>query len=231
MTNEDITFFGDLDRRPDGKVRSQNPIWADKALREQLNESIESEERRIKRGEIPEEHLEGAQSYLKKAKHKKTLVDESKPRLSDEERDIISKGRSIIAEDLKDMLPTDGQMQTGEGVEPHEEVKMMTEPVYKIKSKEVLATLKAANVKIFKGNYCTRNGMVKGFQGASEYLGEDASVEVLRRPDNYSGQQHITTDKDTMSDRMLHSPKPKNKGGRPKGSKNKPEEKKYKVSM
>jgi hypothetical protein len=222
-----IEFFGPVDKKPDGTIRSFMPIWAQEKLCEDVEEEVGMRRRALERGEVPDDAIPGAKQGLERAEEKWNSVRDSRPKLTGEQKDICAKSRKSIGEKLTGMLFTASQMATGVDVQPFKEVEMMTEPCVKVEAHEKEG-YEACGIKIRKGKV-TRQEAERVYILHSKSIGEDPSIEKLRRKDVHENRNYIMVNKDTEADEMMEGPTPRKRGGRKK--KEEPEEKQYKVKL
>jgi hypothetical protein len=230
---DEIQFFGDMDKRPDGKTRSYTPIWATK-LPEQLEEEIAVEKERLKMSKQFPEHTPAIEERLNMLLDKQKEIKDSTVTLTGEQEDRVSRARKTIAEKISERLFTASEMDGMKDIRPEVEADMMTKHDIKLAAHEV-EICKAASVPIVGGKV-SRKGLEKAYRLGSLMLGEDASIENLRRRDYHHGQQHIIRDKDTAADRMINAPAREQGAKREEPEKKEteikaPGEKKYKTSF
>lgn len=173
-----MDFFGNVDRDPQGRIKSEYPAWFFKAHIDQLQESIDSGKRRLARGEVPLDGVMYAKARIEQEEVKLREITSSAPTLGQGEEDKLKKFYNELSLRIQESLFTRSEMMLGLA-DPHEEARRMSEPCIKL-SKELKELASISNVKV-TGELVTRNGATKMFQLVGRILGEPINVEFLRK--------------------------------------------------
>jgi len=170
-----IKIYGDIDRRADGHPRGFKPSWAEKHALENLTEEIEGTQRQLDRGLIPSSEVYLAQERIRKGKERLDVINKSKPKLSDAQKDEANKERNRVGAMISDGLFTHTEMDMG-FADPHEEVARMTEKKLALDPEQA----KESGVTLVDGKG-SRKDAEKIFQHLSYALGESPDIEKLRK--------------------------------------------------
>jgi len=180
---EDIEFFGAVDRKKgekDGIITSEYPAWMHKYQIEEMEESISRKERELERGAIPLEHQVAAKDELKREKAKMKLIETSKPKLNDVDKDALAKAYKSIGKEIGDAQFTYSEMMLGTA-SAHEEADRMVEKRIPME-RAGLSPEMAEKLNIrHDGGKVSRDDLSKAFKVYGHLLGEPTNVEVLRR--------------------------------------------------
>jgi len=173
-----MEFFGEIDRNARGMIQSEYPAWYLDAQIQNLKEEISSNENALNMGRVPLDNIPYAKSELEMLKQKLHSIEDSKPKLSDGERDRLWQRYREIAAKIEESLFVRSDMMFGIA-SPNQEAKRMVEPCIEIDGPlQELAI--ACNVKITDGKV-SRNGAAKVFKIIGKLLGEPTNLEVLRK--------------------------------------------------
>jgi len=174
-----LKFFGEADLNRDGKIKSDYPSWYHRQQMEDLDEGIRQKERALEEDLIPDSEKPLMRSRLKQERTLSAKVNDSMAEIKGFE-EIISKGSDELGKDIKEAMFSRSQMDKGVA-DPHEEARRISEPVIKVKSKEVAELCEAAGIKIREGRI-TRGEAEKIWKISRRSLGEISNVESLRKP-------------------------------------------------
>ncbi len=170
-----IEFFGKVDRNRRGEIASQMPAWYFDSFIEEMEENINRKERMLEQGNVPKNSIAAVREELKQEKQRLKEIKESKPQLSDTEKDTIAKTYKNIEEQIKDTLPTRSEELLGL-VSPREELKKNKTPCIKINP----SIAKACGVKSYQGKV-TRDDAVRCYKMIGKLLDDNTNIERLRR--------------------------------------------------
>jgi hypothetical protein len=183
----DIEFFPAMDRqnnKPDGKITSEYPCWYLKSQIANEVEEIESEKRNYKRTrrDIGPVEIRKILDHLKERETKVRDIVNSKPVLTEKQKDALWKEYQRLGEQIKNSLFDRSSMMQGR-VKITEEVKRMIDPIISTDGRDEL--FKNLNIKVEKG-MISRNGAIKAWKILGRLLDENTWVEDLR-PDYSTG--------------------------------------------
>lgn len=172
-----VKFFGKVDRKEGGKIKSQYPAWFFDKQIDDLKESIESQERLIKSG-AAREVSQDMEARLERDKQRYKDILESRPELSEGDKDELNKRYKEFGSKIQESMFTHTDMEKG-FASPNEEAHRMSDPIIEIKDKGV-EILKECNVIPIDGKV-SRNQLTKAWQIIGKALGESTNAETLRR--------------------------------------------------
>jgi len=183
-----MEFFGKIDRQGgSGKIRSQYPAWYFDQQIEELQESVATKQRFLKQGVIPLDQLPNYESELKRDEQRLKDIVESRPKLSDIDKDKLDKARKSLGKRIQDSMFTHTDMDKG-FASANEEAHRMVDPVIEVKDgdKELLDSM---GITPTKGKI-SRNQATKVWQIISKALDEETNVEILRKAGT-TGRRYI----------------------------------------
>jgi len=178
-----IQFFGEIDLNDQGGIKSDMPAWYLERHIEYMEEDIARKERQIQMGTVDPEVLPRMREEVKAERKKLRKITDSKPNLTDKQRDRCFRAHERLGKHIQDTMPT--RKQTKDGlVDPYNEMKRM-------KTKHVpfdpeLAA--ACGAKPVHGKI-TGDEANKCYQILGKAIGESTSVEALRRDGNTEAYQ------------------------------------------
>lgn len=175
-----IKIFGETDRTPRGKVKSEFPAWYFDMQKEDLMKEINDGEIAIQSGAIPYAIKERSENELRKKKDRLDKIEEETPKLNGKDKDMVSKMRDGIGKKIAEAKFSRSDMERGLA-DAHEEAHRMVDPVIKIDSQAEAEFARSCNIEIRDGKI-SRNEMEKMHKIASKMLGESTDIEYLRRP-------------------------------------------------
>jgi len=180
-----IQFFGKVDKRKqDGKIASEYPAWYMRSQIEELEESINRKERELQRGTIPPSEVMYAKAELEKEQKRLGEIRESEPKLTDAERDSISKVYKELGKEIQDTLFTKTDMMKGLA-DAHEEARLMVGDVISVKDKAFAEMCEACGIPLEREGKArraiSRNEASRVYKIIGRYLGENTNIERLRR--------------------------------------------------
>lgn len=180
IPSSDIRVFGETDRTPSGKVKSEFPSWYFDQQKEDLRKEIVDAERALKSGAIPYPIRERTEYELAKKKERFAKIEEETPQLKGIKRDGIAKMREGMGKKISEARFGRSEMEKGLA-DAHEEAHRMVDPVIKIESEAEAKFARACNIEIKDGKI-SRNEMEKMYKITSKMLGESTDIEYLRKP-------------------------------------------------
>jgi len=173
-----IEFFGSVDRKegkPDGIVTSEYPAWMHDFKIDELKESHDRKERELAENRIPFEHVAAAKEELKLEKAKLALIEKSRPKLNDKQKDEFYGVYKDLTKEIRDKMYTRSEMMLGTA-NAHEEADRMITPSITIDPE----IARMCNLQAVDG-MVSRDGASKAFKMIGRILGEPTNVETLRR--------------------------------------------------
>ena len=174
-----MKFFGNVDRTKDGKLRSEMPSWYFQQHREELEESVRHKKYMLDNDLVPLTEKNLMKERLKQEEGRLGEIDASKPKITDADKNVISKGRIEIGKKIKDSMFSRSEMERGVA-DAHEEARRMSDPIIKIDTKEESELLSACEIEIKDGKV-TRDQASKAWKIGSRLLEESSNVEALRK--------------------------------------------------
>ena len=178
----EVSFFSEADMytTKEGKkiVSSEFPAWYNRSMVDDIKDDISMTEYAIKSGRLTEDKLMDARNKLTKLKEKVNVIENSIPKLSDKQKDMLSKVRGQIGEEIANSMFSRSDMTKGIA-DVHEEARRMSEPKIQL-SPEMVDVAKMCNVNHLDGKV-SRTGAEKMWKIVSRYLGEQSNTESLRR--------------------------------------------------
>ena len=174
----DITFFGEADLNPKGKISSEYPGWYNDTQIQDLKEQITVEENAISKGWVSKDQLGEAQDRLNQKKERLDRILESKPKMDGASKDKVDKVRNELGKTIAEGMYSRSDMMRGLA-DPHEEMRRMTRKGITL-SPEQASFAKACGVPM-EGRNVSRTGAEKVWKILSKSLGEPANIERLRR--------------------------------------------------
>lgn len=177
-----MELYGKIDRGSDGSIASEYPAWMLTKQIDDLKENIDQIERNIKSNRIPEGEVAEARQQQRVFKDRLDSIMSSKPKPSDNERNMLWKHYKSFGSKIQDTMFTLSDMKRG-FADAHEEARRMSQPIIELSSEEV-ELAKTCNVRVTKEgqkHLVTRNGAAKVFKLIGRILGEPTNIEVLRQ--------------------------------------------------
>jgi len=182
-----IQFFGAVDRKNKhhrGAIRSEYPCWYHPSRIDELEESINKDERMIKSGAI--DKLPNTQEFQNELARKKVLLSEivkDRPILTGKDKDRVAKAYEMLGEQIKELMPSRTDMLKGLA-NAHEENRRDTKPCIDVQefvdiARECGVPMEAGSSKI------SRKQAMRAWKIIGKSLGERTNVEYLRRDANY----------------------------------------------
>ena len=175
-----IKVFGDTDRTPRGKIKSEFPSWYFDMQKEDLKKEIKDGERAIQSGAIPYPIKERSEYELAKKKVRLANIEEETPKLKGSEKDSVVKMREGMGRKIAEAKFGRSEMEKGLA-DAHEEAHRMVDPVIRIETEAEGEFAKACGIKINDGKV-SRNEMEKMHKIASKMVGESTDIEYLSKP-------------------------------------------------
>ena len=175
MEEGKIQFFGEVDLNENGGRVSDVPSWCLDVHVDEMEESINRKRRQLDMGIVAQESAHMMREEIKMEQERLDKIKAGKPVLTGSQKDKCNNSYRLLAERIKDTMPTRKEMNDGL-VSAHDELKRMKDTHISI-SPEIG---KACMVKPV-------NGKISGDEAAKCYrilgaaLGESTSTERLRR--------------------------------------------------
>ena len=173
-----LKLFGEIDRQRDGRISSEYPAWMNTVQVRNLGREITRIETALRRGHIPHDRVWNEKETLEMLKVKLHKIEESKPHLSDREKDRMDKLYKAMSKEISALMPTRSMNERGL-VNSHDEVKLMTEPCIAVPS-DLHDIVMEAGVSMIGGKL-SRNAATKVFKIAGHLLEKPTNVEWLRK--------------------------------------------------
>lgn len=177
-----VKMFGKIDINQYGKISSEIPAWAMQTHIEELSEEIDSKERSLARGEVPLDVVPQTREEIRKSRETLEKIIESKPKVSDAERDKLWKIYKETGKKIDDTMFSRSEMKLGLA-SPHEEARRMKDPIIKIDA-DMVELCEANSISVSKKGdsaYVSRDQATKAWKLIGYLIGEATNVEVLRR--------------------------------------------------
>jgi len=185
-TEDKIRFFGEIDMdERSGNIRSDMPAWFFDVHIDNLKEGIERKERGLALNLYAPDQVLRIKGEIASEKEKLDSIEKTRPVLSDKQKDKIYNAYQSLQGQIKDTMPTRKQARDGL-VSPHEELKRWKNKHISI-SPEIA---KACGVHVVHGKI-SGNEADKCYQILGKVLGENTSVERLRRDGNSEAYQSM----------------------------------------
>ena len=173
--DESIKFFGKVDRDATGKITSEYPCYYRENDIDELKEELGKKERALERGDIPSTRVPMVEGQVKRERAKLNEILKSIPKLKGAQKDKVAKLRTELGKEITEAQFTRSEMRGGR-VDPHKEVRRMTEPSIKVDPD----VAKEMGVKVVNGKV-SRKGAEKMWKILGKVLGEETNVETLRK--------------------------------------------------
>lgn len=166
---------------------SMYPAFFYKQQIQELKDEIDSDSRRLERGEVPYEQTWRVKNELNKKKEKLYQVERTRPKLTVGEEKRLQTIFKILSDAISDAMPTHTEVEKGL-VHPHEEVKRMKQPCVPITGAEaeIAELAKLCRIKVDKrSKKISRDDASRIWKIACALLdkAEYPNVEVLRKQD------------------------------------------------
>ena len=173
----EISFFSEADMNK-GKIASEYPAWYFNTMIDDLKEDIRREEWNLEQNIVPRDQLPVIRDRVKRLKAKLDAVEESRPQLTDIEKNKLTKTMKELGKEIAAKMFTRSQMQKGLA-DSHMEAKRMTDPSIPV-TPEIAEVAKMCNVPIVGGKL-SRKSAEKCWKILANYHGEPSNTEYLRR--------------------------------------------------
>jgi hypothetical protein len=180
IPKRELKIFGDVDRDPRGRIKSEYPASYFSEHTDELRREIDEMERVLENDGIPGAAKPRFKARLAQKRDRLDLIVNGTPKLTGQEVDLVNRVREEIGTQLKDAHPSRSEKEKGT-VDAHEEVRRMSEPVMKIENANQAEWAKSCGIRISDNNMVTRNDMDRMFKIASQKLGKSTDIEQLRR--------------------------------------------------
>lgn len=230
------------DRKPDGTIRSMIPAWASRAAFDNLKEEVQDLKTGMEMGLItPSEQVVTAER-IKMGEKRIREINDSRPKLSPEQRDFLAKERERAGKQITNTMFTRSDMEMG-FARPDKELEKWIKPTIEIDPEQA----KESGIVLVNGR-TGLDGAKKYYSDLSYALDEDPDPERRRRsgekvqyvpltqevpaydqnklPEYYQDKTKVEVPEvkanSTFEHKGIEVQVNRKKGGRPKGSKNKP---------
>lgn len=172
-------LFSDLDKDRHGRVVSEYPAWYFETHLENMDEEINSTERRLKEGRVPLDQVEYTKAELAAMREKREAIEKARPKLSDIERGKLWKiWKEELCPAISESMFTRTDMKKGLA-DAHEEARRMVRPCIPVAG-TVAELVEACAGTVVKGKV-SRNTLARTFKIVAKLLGESANIEYLRK--------------------------------------------------
>lgn len=176
-----LNFYGKKDRNTDGSIKSEMPGWYFPAHLEDLKDDIAEAKTSLNRGGVPPDQVMRVRQELEENKARLGEIERSKPKPTDNERNLLWKGYKELGNLIQESMFTYTDMQKGTAP-AHTEAFRMTKPIIELPD-YLIKFSESCNVKMEDGKI-SRNGAAKIFKLFGRVLGEPTNIEVLRKDRN-----------------------------------------------
>jgi len=176
-----ISFFGEIDKHPNGRLKSQYPAWYFDNQVEDLTETIRFKESQVDRGLVDRTEMGDFRAKLKRDKERLEQIIDSKPRLPGPQKNRIYSASKTLGEKISDSMPSHTQMQKGL-VSANDEADRMSLPCIKLDDKEG-ELLHTMGIPMTNDGRVSRDSAIRGWQILRKSIGETTNAEILRRED------------------------------------------------
>jgi len=185
MSLEKIEFFGAADRKGKvmtGMVTSEYPAWYFTQHIEELQEEIDSIERKLKNGGLPAEAVPDQKAELFKLQGRMREIQNSRPKLNGKDIDAFKKIYDDMAGQISDSMFTASEMKKGL-VNVHEEAKRMVDPIITA-NPEYAPVFEKLGISPVRGKI-SRNQAAKVVKICGRLIDEPTNIEYFRKDRNY----------------------------------------------
>jgi hypothetical protein len=176
-----IRFFGAADRQgktETGVIRSEYPAWYHTQRIEDLEERINRARRELERG-VSTPNIAELRAQVERDEQILSTILESKPVLSDKDKDKLAKIYKELGDQISDSMFTYTDMMKGLA-NAHEEYRRNSKPC--INADGMVQVLRECGVNIEPGQkMVTRNQATRAWKIIGGALGEQTNVEGLRK--------------------------------------------------
>jgi len=187
MSLEKIEFFGAADRKGKvmtGMVTSEYPAWYFTQHIEELQEEIDSIERKLKNGGLPSEAIPDHKAELFKLQGRLMDIQNSRPKLNGKDADTFKKIYDDLSGQIGDSMFTETEMKKGL-VNVHEEARRMVEPIIKA-DPEYAPVFEKLGISPIRGKI-SRNQAAKVVKICGRLIDDSrpTNIEYFRKDRNY----------------------------------------------
>lgn len=171
----DIKFFGEVDLNKKGMKASEYPAWYFDRLIEDMEREVSRKEKALKAGQVRADMVNKIRAEVEMERERLYDIVNSKPKLSDVQKDKIAKEYKNLSEEIKDSMFTRSEMMLG-FAPPHEEARRMSQPCIKI-DPEIARSYGLTP----RNGMVSRNDAERVYKVIGKYIGENTMPEMLRR--------------------------------------------------
>lgn len=182
------SYFGKCDRR--GRDASKEivntvPLWRNTKNTEEVKEELKSFKAREDEGGMTGKVR--ARFFQRKKKvvdmYESILASDPRGKMSALEKDRAQRVMTSFGRKISEVMPTKTDMQTKDSqkLKPAKLAKIAKIPSIKLDNDDEIREAILSNLKV-KNGMVSKDDMVRGFQNIRDILGEEKSVEELRRP-------------------------------------------------
>ena len=179
-----IQFFGAVDRKIDlrtgeSKITSEYPAWTMPRQIEIMEEGIAQKKRAMDMGFVDRANTGEHQVIIEREEQRLKEIKESKPKLTDQEKDVCAKVYKEVTGDIQKTMPYYYDMQKGH-VDAHEQHRINSQPNIKMSDK-ACEIAKANGIKVSSNGMVSRNAASKLAKLIGHAIGENTNMERLRK--------------------------------------------------
>lgn len=171
----EIKFFGEVDLNKKGMKASEYPAWYFDRLIEDMEKEVSRKERALKAGQIRSDMVEKIRGEVEREKQRLYDIVNSKPKLTDFQKDKIAKEYDNLSNEIKESMFTRSEMMLGLA-SPHEEARRMSRPCIKI-NPEIAKSLGMST----HNGMVSRNNAERAYKIIGKRLEANTNPEMLRR--------------------------------------------------
>ena len=181
---EPVKFFGAVDRERkslEGKILSAYPAWYYEEKTDRMKDDITVRKNRLDSGKIPADRLEEERNTLGQRQLRLKMIIQSKPKLTDKQKDDVYKFYCHLKDQIINRLPTRSDIKKGT-VNIKEEVMWKKKPSIDVTGFAIFCD--ELNFPILEGRKISGHQAMAGLKIIGKLLGEDHNIERLRRDFN-----------------------------------------------
>ena len=180
LNSKEIVYFGEVDiNKKTGLPASDYPAWCHDPQIEELKDEIRASEKAIDLELYKGKDLMRMREQLSMKKKRLDQILDSKPKISDTDKDRIARSRKELGERIGQSMFTSSDMMRGTA-DAHVEAERMVKPCVKIESEYEASLVKACGMNIENGKV-SRNDAARIWKIQGKLLGESIlDAEQLR---------------------------------------------------
>ena len=174
-----IQLFGGIDRAKDGKITSEYPAYTFPQQIDNLKEEIGMKSRLLQSGSVDRESEGEYRILLDRDAKRLEEIENSKPKLTEVEKDICAKSYDDLSKGIKENMPTHNDIYRN-FVNAHEENRKNSNPCIKVSGKT--AEIADANgIRVTSGGEMSRKDASKLYKILGHITNQNTNVERLRK--------------------------------------------------